>query len=258
MISTKHELWKRRSLILNFAIFDLKVRYRNSVLGFSWTFLEPLLMLGILYVIFSNIFKIEIENFPLYLLLGIVMWGMFSRGTDMGLSSIMAREGILKHLYLPREILLISSTITSSIMLIFELIVFGIFMAIFQFVPPSTIIILPLVLILEFIMVLGFTFPLSVLNVRYKDVQFIWAVIIRAGFFLTPIIYRFDMLPENIQNILQYSPMVHIFTIAQDVTLYGNLPNIESVQYAILTTIIIFSVGYGIFRKFNSKIIEEL
>ena len=100
MISTKHELWKKRSLILNFAIYDLKVRYRNSVLGFSWTFLEPLLMLGILYVIFSNIFKIEIENFPLYLLLGIVMWGMFSRGTDMGLNSIVAREGILKHLYL--------------------------------------------------------------------------------------------------------------------------------------------------------------
>lgn len=258
MISTKHELWKRKSLILNFAISDLKVRYRNSVLGFFWTFLEPLLMLGVLYLIFSNIFKIEIENFPLYLLLGIVMWGMFSRGTNMGLSSIIAREGILKQLSLPREILVVSSTITSSIMLIFELIVFGIFMAIFQFIPENTIAILPLILILEFIMVLGVTFPLSVLNVKYRDVQFIWSVVIQAGFFLTPIIYRFDMLPENIQNILQYSPMVHIFIIAQDVTLYGQLPNIESVQYAILTTIIVFAVGYAIFKKFNSKIVEEL
>lgn len=253
-----HEIWQKKSLIYNFAISDLKIRYRNSVLGFFWTFLEPLLLLTVLYLVFTNLFKSQIEHFPLYILLGIILWNMFSRGTNIGLNGILARAGILTQVYLPREIPSISSAITSFLMLCFELIVFGIFMVIFQFTPPYTIIFLPLVLLLEFILVLGLSLPLSVLNVRYRDTQFIWAVILQVGFFLTPIFYKLDILPEYAQKMLYFSPMVQIVNMAHDLTLYNKIPSIEVIQVAIIMTLLTFGLSYVIFRKMEVRIMEEL
>jgi len=252
------EIWKKKSLIYNFAISDLKIRYRNSVLGFFWTFLEPLLMLSVLYVVFTNLFKSQIEHFPLYLLLGIILWNMFARGTHLGLNSILSRGKILTQIYMPLEILSISSTITSFLMMCFEFIVFGIFMAVFQFTPPSTIIFFPFVLFLVFVLSLGISLPLSVLNVRYRDVQFIWTVVLQVGFFLTPIFYKLDILPESIQKILYFSPMVQVITMAHDTVLFNKIPDIESIQTVTAITLLILVVGYVIFKKMQARIIEEL
>lgn len=164
----------------------------------------------------------------------------------------------MTQIYFPREIPAISATITSFLMLCLELIVFGVFFVAFQFMPPLTIVFLPLILILEFFLVLGVSLPLSVLNVRYRDIQFIWVVVIQVGFFLTPIFYKSEILPESIQNILYFSPMVQIVNIAHDLALYNITPSIEAVQVAIGTTMFVFVVGYIIFRKIQSKIIEEL
>lgn len=258
MSNTYHEIWKKRGLIYNFAISDLKIRYRNSVLGFFWTFLEPLLMLTVLYIVFTNLFKSQIEHFPLYILLGIIVWNMFSRGTSMSLNSILTRSNILTQIYFPPEIPAISSTITSFFMLCFELIVFGIFMGIFQFMPPATIILLPLILLLEFVLVLGLSLPLSVLNVRYRDIQFIWTVILQVGFFMTPVFYKLSILPSYAQKILYFSPMVQIMNMVHDVTIYGKIPTSESVIITIGTTVSLFAVGYGIFYRTKRRVMEEL
>lgn len=258
MNNTYKKIWQRRSLIYSFAISDLKIRYRNSVLGFFWTFLEPLLMLTVLYLVFTNLFKSQIEHFPLYILLGIIMWNMFSRGTNIGLIGIISRSNILTQIYLPLQIPAISAAITSLLMLCFELIVFGVFMAIFHVIPSYTIVFLPLILFLEFLLVLGISLPLSTLNVRYRDVQFVWAVILQVGFFLTPIFYKLDILPEYVQKVLYFSPMVHIVNIARDVTIYNSLPTIESVQIAIISVAVIFSISYIVFKKFHNRVMEEL
>lgn len=254
----KNEVWKKRSIIWDFAISDLKIRYRNSVLGFVWNFLEPLLLLSVLYVVFTNVFKSTIEYFPLYLLLGLIMWNMMVRGTQMALNSTLSRSGILSQIHIPGEIPPISSALTSIIMLSFELIVFGFFLVAFQFVPPITIIVFPLILILEFILVLGLALPLSVLNVKYRDTQFIWGVILHAGFFLTPIFYKTDILPKQIQSILVFNPMVQIMDLAHDVVLYGTFPSFAHITIGLTMTFIIFAIGYGVFRKLNKCIVEEL
>ena len=168
----------KKSLIWDFAIYDLKMRYRNSVLGFFWTILEPLLLLSVLYIVFTNVFETSIENFPLYLLLGLIMWNMVVRGTQTAIHSISSRAGLLTQIYIPHDVPAISASLTSLIMLAFEMIIFGIFLVIFQFIPPITILVLPLILILEFFLVLGLALPLSVLNVRLKDIQFVWNVMV--------------------------------------------------------------------------------
>jgi len=258
MTSIRDEMWQKRDLLLNFAISDVKVRYRNSILGVLWSLLEPLLILGVLYFVFSTMFKIEIPNFPIYLLLGIICWNFFRNGTSIALNSLTNRSSLMTQIYFPRAIPGISAAITSTITLLFELVVLGIFMAVFQFMPTSTIILLIPILLLELIFILGVALPLSVLNVKFKDTEFIWGVVISAGFFLTPIFYQFNMLPDYIQNILQFSPMVQIVTMSHHVVLYGTLPSINSILYAVFSISIICVIGYSIFRKYQARIAEEM
>jgi ABC-type polysaccharide/polyol phosphate export permease len=258
MTSIREEMWKTRGILFNFAVSDLKIRYRNSILGVLWSFVEPLLLLAVLFVVFSTMFKFEIPNFPIYLLLGIICYRFFQNGTSLALSSLTNRSATITQIYFPRSIPGLSAGITSAIMLVFELAVLGIFMAWFQFIPPITILLLPLVLALELLLIFGIVLPLSVLNVKFKDTEFIWGVVLSAGFFLTPIFYQFDMLPEMLQNVLQFSPMVQIVTMAHHVVLYGMLPSINTVLYAVGSISAITIIGYLIFRKYQSRIAEDM
>ena len=258
MTSIREEMWKAKGILFNFAVSDLKIRYRNSVLGVFWSLAEPLLMMGVLFVVFSNMFKFEIPNFPIYLLLGIVCYNFFKNGTTFALNSLTNRSALMTQIYFPRSIPAISGAITASIMLIIELIVLAFFIVIFQFAPPITILLLPLVLGLLFVLVIGISLPLSVLNVKYKDTEFIWLVVVYAGFFLTPIFYQFDMMPAQVQNVLQFSPVVQIVTMAHHVVLYGTLPTVNSLLYAVGSISVITTIGYLIFRKYQAKIVEEV
>ncbi len=252
------EIWENRALIRTFAISDLIIRYRGSVLGFFWTILEPLLMLTILYLVFTNVFRSEIENYALYLLVGIVMWNFFVRSTNFAMSSFISKAGIITKTYFPREILPISSCITAFLISVFEFIVLFLFFVVFQFFPPATIIILPGLLGLEFLLALGFSFGLSVLLVRYRDVQYIWGVITYAGFFTVPIFYSIEIIPEKFKQIYLLNPMAQIIDMSHNVVLYNVIPDIWNITYTIFITGVSLAVGYLIFRSLNAKVIEEL
>ena len=172
MTSISEEMWKFKGILFNFAISDLKIRYRNSVLGLVWSLIEPLLMLGVLFFVFSTMFKFEIENFPIYLLLGIICYNFFKNGTTFALNSLTNRSALMTQIYFPRSIPGLSSGFTAAIMLVLELVVLGIFMVVLQFTPPITILILPLILALQFLLVLGISLPLSVINVKFMDTEF--------------------------------------------------------------------------------------
>ena len=258
MTSIREEMWKTRGILFNFAITDLKIRYKNSVLGVLWSILEPLLMLAVFFFVFSTMFKFEIENFPIYLLSGIITYNFFKNGTTMALSSLSNRSSLITQIYFPRSIPAISSCLTASIMLIVELAVLGFFMVYFQFTPSLAILYLIPIYMLAFIFVLGVSLGLSVLNVKFKDVEFIWGIVLHAGFFLTPIFYRFDFLPESVQNILQLSPMVQIVTMVHHVALYGTLPSLNSILYSVGSIFAILGIGYLIFRRYQARIVEEM
>jgi|TARA_B110000881_G_scaffold202782_1_gene202993 lipopolysaccharide transport system permease protein len=258
MNSIVQEMWKTKGILFNFAITDLKIRYKNSVLGVLWSILEPLLMLAVLFFVFSTMFKNEIDYFPIYLLSGLITFNFFKNGTTIALSSLSDRSSLITQIYFPRSIPAISSVFTASIMLIVELTVLGVFMVYFQFTPSLTILYLIPIYMLAFILVLGVSLALSVLNVKFRDIQFIWGIILHAGFFLTPIFYRFDFLPESVQNILQLSPVVQIVEMVHHVALYGTLPSLNSILYSVGSIFAILGIGYLIFRKYQSRIVEEL
>ena len=257
-ISKLKTIYEYRELIKVFAITDLKLRYKNSILGFFWSILEPLLMLTVLYLVFSYILRSDVENYPMFLLIGLITWNMFSRGTSMATNSILARSGIILSVPLPKIIFPLSSVVTSFLMMLFELIVFVGFIVVFQFQPPITALILPLSFIPLFIITVGISLGLSSLNVLYRDIGYIWTVIVQAGFFLTPIIYQIDIFPETMQKILMLNPMAHIVTWNQDLTLYGNLPTLESLGYVIATSLVILIIGFLIFKRYENSMVDKL
>jgi len=252
------ELWKKRSLVSTFAINDLMVRYRGSVLGFIWSILEPLLIFSVLYIVFTNVFRSDIENYAIYLILGIVMWNFFVRSTSMGMNSFIVKGGIVTKTFFPREILPFSSCLTALLMSVFEFVILVVFFGVFNFIPSYTVIFLPLVLGLEFILSYGVSMGLSVLNVRYRDIQYIWGVITYAGFFAVPIFYSFDVVPDKIKELLMLNPMAQIIDMSHDLVLYNKIPEMWNIGYTIIITAVVFVVGFFVFKLLESKVVEEL
>ena len=252
------ETWNRRSMIWALAINDLKLRYKNSFFGFVWSFLEPLLLLAIIYLVFTTIFKQEIENYPLYLLMGLIIWNTVERGTNTGIMSMLTKANIIKKISVRRELLVISTALTTHMMLFFELIVFGIFMAFFGIIPPITVVLLPLVFLTLFALILGLSLILGSLNVFFRDIQPIWHVILRAGFFLTPIFYTFELLPSNIQDLLRLNPVVGIMELSRAFTIDSLMPDSGQIFYTVSVSIVILLIGFVVFRRLDQNLVEEL
>lgn len=251
-------VWNYRHLTLKLAISDFKLRYKNSILGFFWSLIEPLLMLIVLYIIFSFFMRMNVENYQLFLLTGIISWNMLSRGTSMGLNSILGKSSLVSKVYFPREILIISSSITALLMTLLEFVVLGIFMLIFAVMPTITIIYFPFILLIQFILIIGFSFGLASLNVYYRDIQYIWAVILQAGFFASPIIYPLSIIPEKYVWIIKLNPMTHIIEMLRGSIIYSTIPIIQDIIFVIMISFIILVIGYIIFLRFEPRFAEEI
>ena len=251
-------IWNYRHLIKKLAISDFKLRYKNSVLGFFWSLLEPLLMLIVLYIVFTNFMRVQIKHYQLFLLMGIISWNMLARGTAMSLNSILGKPSLIKKVYFPREVLIISSSITALMMTLLEFIVFGIFMAVFAVMPGATIVYFPAIIFIEFLLVLGLSFALASLNVFYRDIQYIWTVVLQAGFFAAPIIYPVSIIPEKYVWIIKLNPMTSIIEMLRGSVIYSTSPTIGDAGFIIASALVVLASGYLIFLKLESRFAEEM
>jgi len=247
-----------RELILRLAWSDFKLRYKNSALGFFWSLLEPLLMLVILYIVFSNLMRIQVEHYQLFLLLGIILWNFLDRGTSMSIWGIVGKPSLVQKVYFPRDILVLSTCITALMMTALEFTVFITFMAIFRVMPEISIVYFPILFIFEFLIIVGLSAALSALNVYFRDVQFIWRLILQVGFFATPILYPITIFPENVRWIVMLNPMAQILTLMRDCTLYGIPPEPLNLTYIALSTLFVLLLGYFIFDRLEPKFAEAI
>lgn len=237
---------------------DLKLRYRSSVLGIFWSLVEPLLILAILFVVFSSILKTDIPNFQIFLLLGIILFQLYSRTTIMGMESILSKAGIVSTISTPRIIFPVSSSLTAFYMMLVEFAVFFGFMVVFQYMPPTSILFLPIIVLLVYVLSLGIAIPFSVLNVRFRDMRSIWTIVLQASFFLTPIFYKLDFLPEVIRQFIQFSPLTQLVEMAHLTVLENKLPDPFWFTYTVLSVISIFVIGILLYKKFNKNLVEQL
>ncbi len=207
---------KNRILLSELVRTDFKLRYQGSVLGYTWSLLRPLLLFLILYVVFVKFLKIGtgIEHYPIYLLLGIVMWNFFAEMTSLSLSSIVGRGDLIRKIRIPRWIIVLSSSVTALINLGLNLIVVLVFLVFNQVDIMRSILWLPLIFLQLYLFALGVSLILATTFVKYRDVTHIWEVSLQGLFYLTPILYPLSIISKPIfQKVLMVSP---IATALQD------------------------------------------
>ena len=243
---------------------DFIVRYQNSVLGYLWSLLKPLFLFAILYIVFTYIIPLGkgVEHFPVYLLTGVVMWNFFVESTMIGASSIVARGDLIRKIRMPRYLIVISSSMSALINLCLSLIVVFIF-ALFNGVEPSFswFLILPIVLEL-FVFALGLSFLLSALYVKFRDITYIWEIVIQAGFYATPIIYPLMTVSEEYQKYFFINPMAQIVQDARYVVVTNTSTTIWSTvhSWSVLTpfiVILVVALVGGLYFKRRSKYFAE-
>lgn len=239
-------------LTLVMAVTDFKIKYDNSALGYLWSLLKPLLMFGTLYLVFSVFVRWQVENYRLYLLLGIILWNFFA---EITLNSMLMLEGkgpILKKIYFPRWIIVISSSLTSLLTLFLNLIVFFVFYA-FSGVHPQLSIFLLLVYLVELYMLsVGLAFLLCALYPKFRDVHHIWEVFVQLGFWITPIIYPVAIVPAKFHKIIFANPMARIIQGCRDAVI-GN-----SSQFLTLNSHVIIIGAIGILFAFGTMFFNRL
>jgi ABC-2 type transport system permease protein len=207
----KHVFSKRnRALLSELVRTDFKLRYQGSVLGYAWSLLRPLLIFLTLYIVFVNFLKIggDIPHFPVYLLLGIVLWQFFSDMTNQSLGSIVGRGDLVRKIRIPRWMIVVTSSVSALINLGLNMVIVVIFMMVSQTDISASAVWFPMVLAEIYIFALGLSLFLAAAFVKYRDVSYIWEVIMQAGFYATPILYPLAMIQNvSFQKLLIINPM---------------------------------------------------
>jgi len=253
------ELYDYRQMIYGLVKKELRGRYKGSVLGFLWTFINPLLQLLVYTMVFSVIMRNGIEKYYIFLFVGLVPWIFFSTSITGGSSSIIHSKDLIKKIYFPREVLPIS-TVTSNFvnMLLTFLVVFAVLLVTrfgFNFVA---ILYLPIIMIVEYLLALGFALLASVLTVYFRDLEYILGIITMAWIYLTPVMYSVENVPDRLKPILNINPMTPIITAYRDVLYYKQVPHLSTLLSALLVGIVFCVLGYIIFRLLQKRMAEEL
>jgi len=235
---------------------DFKIRYRNSLLGFIWSLLNPLSMMAILTLVFSFLLKSGIHNFPVFVLSALLPWRFFSVGTMQAAGSIAGNPSLVKKVYLPRFILVLTNNLASFISFLMEFAVLLPLMIALGMIPTPLIFILPVVMITELLMVHGISLALAALNVFYRDFYQIWEITLQLGFYLSPIFYDSRIIPERYLTYYSLNPMARTIESTRKILLYNTLPTAFDLAVPLLAAFILLAIGYIIFRRLEPRFAE--
>lgn len=251
-------IFEYRELIKNLVISDLKVKYQSSFLGFAWSMLNPLLMMLVLYAVFKNIFRLEQEHFDLYILIGIIAWRFLVNGTMAAMASIVGKPNLVTKIYIPREILTFSMTMSAFISSILEFIVLIPLLLILGASISFTILLFPIIHVLYFVIVYGISLSLASLYVYFRDLNQIWDIVLQIGFYVAPIIYPLSLVPDKYIFYYMLSPITRIMVMYRDVLLYGTIPSISDFLIVTGFGLIFLVLGSAIFRRLSPRFAEEV
>ena len=245
-------------LVKELAINDFKLRYNNSVLGYLWSLLKPLMMFVTLYVVFSIFMRFPVENYQLFLLLGVILWNYISETTSQGMSSLLNKGSLIDKIKFPKEIIVVASNVTSLITLGLNLMIFFIFLFIIKPHFSLTAILFPLHLLELFILCLGLSFLLSSWYLKYRDLAHIWEIILTIGFWLTPIIYPLSLIPQKYHQLLYINPVARLIEDSRAALIHLTFPTVRHLFLTMLAVLVVFYIGYTVFNKRSKKFAEEL
>ncbi len=264
MVSRLSELLGRRELIRNLVLRQLKIRYKSSSLGFLWSLLNPLIMALVYWVVFSSIFAgargAGIEHYAAYLVSGLFAWNFFAGSISDSANAFVGNVSLVKKVYFPRIILPLSAVLTNLVNFILSLVV--VFILLFAWGRPLgfSLVMLPLLMLIGFMLAAGLSFFLCCLNVLFRDVEHILQVVLFAGFFLTPVIYPYSRVVTTPKLHLLYflNPMASLIVCYQNVLYDGVFPPPAFVCVPLVFSIVLLVSGYCFLTKVEAMVIDQL
>lgn len=234
---------------------DFKTRYKRSVLGVLWSMLNPLLTMWVQYLVFSNLFRFQIENYAVYLLIGTVTFNFFSEATQAALGSITGSASLITKVYIPTCIFPIAKVISACINLFFSTLALYVIVLI-QRVPLNWYhLLIPVLYVMLIAFSIGMGLILASAMVYFRDVQFLYSVIIVLWMYLTPLFYDVSIIPENYMGIYSLNPMYHYVTFFRTLVLEAALPSVQEFLWCGGYAVLFLLLGWLIYQKAKKNFI---
>ncbi|HLZ48727.1 MAG TPA: ABC transporter permease [Candidatus Limnocylindria bacterium] len=257
MIADLRVLVDRRELLADFAWRELRARYKGSALGFAWNFLNPLLQLLVYWILFGVVLgtrprtETGEQPFAIFLFVGLLPWTFFSTSLILGAASIVGNGAIVKKVRLPVQLLPAASVLSALVNFLLSLVVLFAVLALFGPRHPEGLVYLPLVVLVELVLALGFAYLLAALDVFYRDVEHILAILLLAWYFLTPILFPISLVANRPRELLGLSlnPMTGIVVGFQRALLDGLPPDWALLAWSAAVALVLFAIGFTYFRR---------
>ncbi len=237
---------------------DFRVKYRSSMLGMLWSFLNPLLTMSVYYFVFSTLFKSDIAYFPVYLMSGIVLFNYFSESTGLGLTSIVGNSALITKVYMPKYIYPLSKVLSSAINLCISFIPLLLVMLITGMPFQKSLILLPWVVACLIMFSMGISLILATMYVFFRDTQFLWGVLVTLWNFVTPIFYPESIIPTEYLTWYHLNPLYQIVYFMRSITITGVSPAPITYLHCLLASVIPLAIGLYVFRKNQDKFVLHL
>ena len=252
------ELYAYRVLLKTNVQKEIRGKYKGSFLGVLWSFLNPLLMVLVYALVFPYIMRMNVPNYLVYLITGVIPWNFFTTCITTGCNCVWINGGIIKKVYFPREILPISVVVAGLINFLISCVIVLIFTVFGGIGISIQLLWLPLIAIIQSALSLGLLFVLSAINVYVRDIEYLVAFLLNLLFYATPILYTASMFPSKVRWILYLNPMSTIVDAYRSIFYYKVMPNLASLALVGILSFIILIIGYIIFRKLEKGFAEEV
>ena len=253
------ELYDYREMIFSLIKRDLRGRYKGSVLGFLWTFLNPLFQLVVYTFVFSVIMRAGYDKYYLFLFVALIPWIFFNTSVAGGASCIWSQKDMVNKIYFPREVLPVAYVTCQLVnMLLSFIVVFAVIIVTGHGVNWVAMLYLPIIVLVEYLMALGLTMLTSAVTVFLRDIEYILGIIMMAWQFLSPVMYGSDMVPEEVQPVFALNPMTSVLNAYRDIFYYKQAPQLSTLLEATIFGVVMLIIGVLVFEKMKKHFSEEM
>ena len=252
------ELYQYRELLKTNVHKEIRGKYKGSILGVFWSFLNPLLMVAVYAIVFPYLMRMQQDNYLVFLITGVIPWVFFTNVVTSGCNCVWINGGIIKKVYFPREILPISVVLAGLVNFLISCIIIVIFYFGGGIGISLNVLWLPVIVIIQCALSLGLLFILSAINVYVRDIEYLVQFIMNLVFYGTPILYNVSMFPERFRWILYLNPLAHLIDAYRAIFYYKQMPDVYSLCIVGIVSFMILICGYLIFKKLEKGFAEEV
>jgi ABC-type polysaccharide/polyol phosphate export permease len=244
-------------LTVQLARKDFKIRYTHSVLGYAWSVVNPLIFSLVYFLVFSIFIRFDVPFYAAYLLLGIVLWTFFAEGSAHGVTSLLARASLVTKVAFPRQVIVYAAILNALMTFAISLVVLAVVLTTTGMPVKPPVLAFPVLLLDLIALTLGVSLLLAPLHVRFHDVGYLWSVVVQIGFWLTPVIYRENVVPAGWRWLLKYNPMARIIEHSRQVVILGQWPDWAAVGRTTLMVGILLALGAVTFQRLQARLVEH-